>query len=75
MNTREHAFTLMELIVVIGVVVILALFPFPHPGINSTRAQQIKAMSNARQIGIVFKSYALDYGGKFPIWIDPELKK
>ena len=63
----KRAFTLIELIVVIAIIVILAAILFPvfnrgHGGNANTSSCQ----SNLKQIGLGFSQYTQDYNNKFP---------
>lgn len=70
MKTQQNnkAFTLIELLVVIAIIAILASLALPAFIGVMEKAQQAKAMSNAKQIGIALKSFSIDYGGSYPAW-------
>jgi prepilin-type N-terminal cleavage/methylation domain-containing protein/prepilin-type processing-associated H-X9-DG protein len=65
---RRKGFTVLELLVVIGVVVILAVILYPvlaphhHPSAGRAACQ-----SNLKQIALGFKQYIQDYHEKYPI--------
>lgn len=64
---KNGGFTLMELLVVIAIIVILA--GFLMPALNSARreARRAQCISNLKQLGIAFHSYALaEPNGLFP---------
>ena len=61
-----RAFTLVELLVVIGIILILASLLFPAFSKIQDNANATKCASNLRQIGIAMFSFAGDNGGLFP---------
>lgn len=62
----KRAFTLIEAVVVVAIIVILAaiLFPFPHR--NGDNARRSSCQSNLKQIGLALIQYTQDYDDKFP---------
>ena len=56
----ERAFTLIELIVVLGVIAIMMAFVYPGYVAISERAKATKDMSNLRQIGLAIQTYLND---------------
>jgi prepilin-type N-terminal cleavage/methylation domain-containing protein len=63
---RNQGFTLIELLVVITIIAILASIAAPVFNSVQRKAQQTKALSNAKQIGLACKLFALDNDGIFP---------
>jgi prepilin-type N-terminal cleavage/methylation domain-containing protein len=59
----ERAFTLIELIVVLGVIAIMMAFVYPAYLGMSERAKATKDMSNLRQIGLATQLYMNDNSG------------
>jgi prepilin-type N-terminal cleavage/methylation domain-containing protein len=62
----SNAFTLIELLVVIAIIAILASIALPAFIGVQERAKQTKDMSNAKQILLALKQFALDHNGVFP---------
>ncbi len=66
-KARRSGFTLIELLVVIAIIAILAALLFPALVAAKARAKRVQCVSNLRQVGIAFHSFAHAHGGKFPM--------
>jgi prepilin-type N-terminal cleavage/methylation domain-containing protein len=62
----QNAFTLVELLVVIGIITLLIAILLPAGLSARERARRISCSSNLRQIGQAMKLYAIDNKGQYP---------
>ncbi len=63
---RPTGFTLVELLVVISIIMILMSMLMPSLARAKAKAQQIKCVSNLRQLGMAAGMYAADHNSEFP---------
>jgi prepilin-type N-terminal cleavage/methylation domain-containing protein/prepilin-type processing-associated H-X9-DG protein len=61
------AFTLVELLVVIGIISVLISILLPTLAGARKNAQKVQCLSNLRQIGMAFQTYAADNKGSYPV--------
>lgn len=61
-----NAFTLIELLVVIAIIAILASIALPAFIGVQERAKQTKDLSNAKQVALALRQFAVDNNGEFP---------
>src|SRR2546426_12719799 len=66
--SRLRAFTLVELLVVIGIVVLLIAILFPVLAKARASAMAVQCKSNLRQIGVAVRLYLQDNRMRFPDW-------
>lgn len=64
---RMLGFTLVELLVVIGIIALLVSVLLPVLGRAKDNANRVACLSNLRQLGLAFMMYAGENKGKFPV--------
>ncbi len=72
-RARRAGFTLVELLIVIGINAILAGILLPALAQARSKAQRIRCQSNLRQINLGVALYADDHGGRMPLAAPHEL--
>ncbi|NOS68487.1 MAG: prepilin-type N-terminal cleavage/methylation domain-containing protein [Verrucomicrobia bacterium] len=64
---RGRAFTMIEMLCVIGIIAILAALLLPALNQGKSGAKRIQCVGNLKQAGIAFHSFAHDHRGRFPM--------
>lgn len=67
----DAAFTLIELLIVIGIIAILAAILFPVFQSAREKARQTSCVSNERQLGLAIAQYTQDSDERFPNGVNP----
>ena len=67
---KRAAFTLVELLVVIGIISLLIAMLMPSLKKAREQARLVSCQSNLRQIAILFRMYSMDYAGCAPMMVN-----
>jgi prepilin-type N-terminal cleavage/methylation domain-containing protein len=67
MHRQNSAFTLIELVVVIAIIAILAAVSLPTLARAKPQARRINCSNNLKQVGLAFRTWALDHDGHMPM--------
>src|SRR6202789_2599074 len=70
-NQRNHALTLVEMLVIIAVLTILVVLFFPrsHSARRMERSPRINCVNNLKEIGLCYFVWAGDNNDKFPFQV------
>ena len=71
LHSRRSAFTLVEILVVVGIIGLLAAILFPVFNMVRRRSYGATCISNLKQLGVAVNLYTQDYDGLFPRGGDP----
>ncbi len=64
-------FTLVEMLVVVGILAVLAAIIFPVFMQARGKARQAQCISNLKQLGLALEMYASDHDERYPFAVDP----
>lgn len=67
LGSRRNGFTLVELLVVIGIIALLISILLPTLGKARSSAKSVVSLSNLRQIGIGLVQYRVENRGQYPV--------
>ncbi len=65
----SRGFTLVELLVTMGIIAILAAICLPVAARAKAKARQVECVSNLRQLGLSFRIFAQEHRGRFPMGV------
>ena len=65
-TSRKAAFSLVEVLVILAVVLVLAAVFIRPAGRQRGRAQRIKCVNNLKNVGLAFRIFATDNNDRFP---------
>jgi prepilin-type N-terminal cleavage/methylation domain-containing protein len=70
-HTPSHAFTLVELLIVIAIVAVLAALQIPALASTKSKVQRIHCSDNLKRISVAFVSWAASHNDRLPMAVPP----
>ena len=71
LRTGRCGFTLIEFIVIVGVLIVLALLLSPRSHGHKASASRINCVNNLKMAGLAFAQWSQDHGGDYPMQASP----
>lgn len=68
-SARAHGFSLIELLVVVAIISILAAILLPALSRAKARSSRISCVCNLKQVGVAFRTWALDHNDQYPMQV------
>ena len=72
-NSKDRAFTRIELAAIIAILALLTLILLPALAQDSQNSARRQCVNNLKQVGLAFKTWAVDNGDKFPMAVSNRL--
>jgi type II secretory pathway pseudopilin PulG len=63
---NKQAFSIVELLVVVGVIALLVAIALPTASHSRAKSMRLACVNNQAQIGVAYRIWAADHGGKYP---------